>query len=617
MQLGDVRKRYISYMERRGHHIIPSASLILEGDSTTLFTVAGMQPLIPYLLGKEHKQGSRLVNSQKCFRATDIDDVGDNRHTTFFEMLGNWSLGDYFKEEQIAQCFTFLTDRTVGLGFDPERLYVTVFAGDERVGIPRDTVSAEVWKRLFAGAGIDAGIAYIGSQEDGDVRGMREGERIFFYDSGKNWWSRSGGPERMPVGEPGGPDTEVFYDFGEEYADPAFAHLCPHPNTDSGRFIEICNSVFIEYIRTETGFDSLPRRNVDFGGGLERLTAVTENTSDMFRIDVFRGVLRELESLSGFTYEQQSRSFRVIADHMRAALFLIADGVRPSNTDSGYVLRRLLREALYHLRYVLKAENATLTPLVAHFISSYRDHYPEVAECVVEPVVSAEEDQFMRTLQKGVKVFTGMAETGALIGGDVFALQSTYGFPKELTVSLAAEKGVTVSLDGYEAAMRAHRESSRQAGERRFKGGLGDSSVMSVRYHTATHLLHQALRDVLGDGVEQKGSNITPERLRFDFLHGRKLTDEEKERVEDAVNAAIQAALPVTFRDMPIEEARALGAIGVFAYGDTVRVYFIGEYSKEFCGGPHVNNTSELGMFRITSETSVSNGVRRIKAVLE
>ena len=616
MLLNEVRKRYLSYMEREGHYIAPSAPLVPKDDNTTLFTVAGMQPFIPYLLGKEHERGKRIVNSQKCFRAVDIDEVGDNRHTTFFEMLGNWSFGDYFKEKQIRQCFTFLTDSDIGLGLNPERLYITVFAGDEKNAVPRDDTAAELWKELFAGVGIDAGIAHIGSQEEGDRRGMRDGERIFFYDSGKNWWSRSGKPEDMPPGEIGGPDTEVFYDFGEAHADPAYARLKPHPNTDSGRFIEICNSVFIEYARTETGFEPLPKKNVDFGGGLERLTAVTENTPDAFRIDVFRDALRELEEHSSLSYETQPEPFRVIMDHVRAALFLIADGVRPSNTTQGYVLRRLLRGALYHLRYVLKAETVPLARIAACFIPVYREQYPEVAESDVVPVMEAEERQFAATLRNGMKKFEEFVKRG-LTGEDVFILQSTYGFPKELTVMLANERDAPVSLEGYETAMRAHRDSSRQAGEKRFKGGLGDTDPMSVRYHTATHLLHQALREVLGDGVVQKGSNITPERLRFDFSYDKKLTDEEKQQVEEKVNNAIRAALPVSCQDMPIDEARKTGAIGVFEYGDTVRVYSIGEYSKEFCGGPHVENTSELGSFRITGESSVAAGIRRIKAVLE
>ena len=616
MKLNEVRQRYVDFMRDRGHKAIGSAPLVPQEDSTTLFTGSGMQPLVPYLLGKEHQQGLRLVNSQKCFRANDIEEVGDNRHTTFFEMLGNWSLGDYFKEEQLEQYFTFLTDTEVGLGLDPQRLYVTAFAGDESIGIPRDEVSAEKWQALFASVGIDAGIAHIGSQEAGDERGIQEGERIFFYDASENWWSRSGEPENMPVGEPGGPDSEVFYDFGEEYTDPAYAHLKPHPASDSGRFLEIGNSVFMEYVRTEDGFAPLPKKNVDFGGGLERMTAATEQVADVFTIDIFSDLLQSLVAASGVSYEEQPEPFRVIADHLRGAVFAIADGVVPSNTDRGYVLRRLIREALYNLRYVLKVEEESLASLSAHFVLVYRDTYPEVETAAVAQVIGEEEEQFAKTLRNGMRELERMLKKKSLDGEAVFMLQSSYGFPKELTVSLAEEKGVAVSLDGYDEAMEKHRALSRQASEEKFKGGLSDTSDMSVKYHTATHLLHQALRDVLGDSVEQKGSNITPERLRFDFSHSEKMTDEQKQQVEEIVNEKIQAALLVSYQDMPIEEARKLGAIGVFSYDDVVRVYSVGDYSKEFCGGPHVDNTSELGKFQIKKEEAVGSGVRRIKAVL-
>ena len=616
MKLDEVRGRFLDFMRERGHSVIGSAPLVPQEDATTLFTGSGMQPLVPYLLGKEHQQGLRLANSQKCFRANDIEEVGDNRHTTFFEMLGNWSLGDYFKEEQVEQIFLFLTDSEKGLGFDPQRLYVTVFAGDKSLGIPRDEVSAEKWRALFAGVGIDAGIAHVGSQEDGDERGMQPGERIFYYDASKNWWSRSGEPEAMPVGEPGGPDSEVFYDFGEEYTDPAFAHLRAHPNTDSGRFIEICNSVFMEYVRTEDGFQPLPKKNVDFGGGLERMVAATEHTPDIFKIDVFDGLVQSLVRMSAVSYRDQPEPFRIIADHLRSAVFAIADGVVPSNTDRGYVLRRLIREALYNLRYVLKIEEESLALLSQHFIAVYRTTYPEVATAITDQVIADEEEQFAKTLRNGMRELERMLKSGSLDGKAVFMLQSSYGFPKELTVTLAEEQGVAVSLDGYDEAMEKHRALSRQASEGKFKGGLSDASDMSVKYHTTTHLLHQALRDVLGDGVEQKGSNITPDRLRFDFSHGEKMTDVQKKQVEDIVNEKIQAALPVSYADMPVEEARALGAIGVFSYDDIVRVYSVGEYSREFCGGPHVENTSDLGVFQIQKEEAVGSGVRRIKAVL-
>ena len=617
MRLSEVRKRYLTFMRSCGHQILPSASLVPTDDSTTLFTGSGMQPLVPYLLGQDHQRGARLADSQKCFRANDIDEVGDNRHTTFFEMLGNWSLGDYFKEEQIQQCFTFLTDPEIGLGLVADRLYVTVFSGDSSRGIPRDDEAAEIWRRHFADVGIDARIAHIGSQEDGDRRGMQQHERIFFYDAGKNWWSRSGPPESMPPGEPGGPDTEVFYDFGEECADPSYSHLRAHPNSDSGRFVELCNSVFMEYCRTEDSFVPLPRRNVDFGGGLERLAAVTEGTADIFCIDVFQPCIEELSRHTTLRYAEDPKPFRVVADHLRSALFIIADGVVPSTTDRGYVLRRLLRESLYNVRYVLRIpEEVSLSSLLELFVPVYLDQYPEVAAVLGSEVVRAEEQAFSATLQRGVRLFESIAARGSLTGEDVFVLQSTYGFPKELSVMLAEQRKVPVSLDGYDEAMQQHQASSRSGGEKRFKGGLADTSEKSVQYHTATHLLHQALRDVLGDSVLQRGSNITPERLRFDFAYGEKMTDEQLSHVEALVNEQIDAGLPVHHQDMPLAEAEKLGAIGLFEYTDPVRVYRIGEYSTEYCGGPHVENTAELGAFRIVKEESVAAGVRRIKAVL-
>ncbi len=617
MELNEVRKRYLDYMRDRGHSVLASAPLVPREDSTTLFTGSGMQPLVPYLLGKEHPKGTRLANAQKCFRANDIDEVGDNRHTTFFEMLGNWSLGSYFKKEQIEQCFLFLTDPNSGLGLNPERLYVSVFAGDKLLNIPRDEESAEVWRQLFTSAGVTAETAHIGSKENGDRRGIKNGERIFFYDADENWWSRSGSPDTMPVGEPGGPDTEVFYDFGDSAADPAYADMKPHPASDSGRFVEIGNSVFMQHIRTKNGFTQLPKKNVDFGGGLERLVAATEDTADIFRIDAFASCISALAERSGIAYDTRPRPFRIVADHLRAAMFIAADGVSPSNTDQGYVLRRLVRSAVYNVQYGLGIADLPLTVLVPSMVSMYADRYPEIAEERVVQTIGDEEERFITTLQKGTKVFDAIAKKGAITGEEMFTLQSTYGFPKELTISLAREKHVSVSSDGYVSAMHRHRESSRQASERKFKGGLADASDMSVKYHTATHLLHQALRDVLGNTVEQRGSNITPERLRFDFSYDRKLTDEEKKQVETVVNDKIQEGLEVRCMDMPLEEARRLGAIGTFEYGDTVRVYCIGEYSKEFCGGPHVGNTADLGSFRITKEESVAAGIRRIKAVLE
>ena len=614
MKLSEVRKKYLDFMKKEGHVIVPSSSIIPDGDATTLFTGSGMQPFVPYLLGKTHPEGKRISDSQKCFRANDIDEVGDNRHTTFFEMLGNWSLGDYFKEKQISMIFEFLIKE---LKLDPNKLYVTVFAGDEELGVPKDEESVEIWKKEFKSVGIDAKVSFIGSQEDGDKIGMKEGERIFYYDASKNWWSRSGEPKNMPIGEPGGPDTEIFYDFGEEYTDPEYAHLKPHPNTDSGRFVEVCNSVFMEYIRTEKGFEQLKQKNVDFGGGLERFVSATEGNPDIFTIDVFKNVIKELEKDTDVSYKSNPKPFRVIADHLRSALFIIMDGVEPSNTERGYVLRRLIRESIYNLRYVLKIDK-NVSKYTQMFVDVYKDQYPELETSDACNTIDTEEEKFTKTLSKGMKVIAQLLEQGKMDGEDIFTLQSTYGIPKELSLNLAKEKGINVSLDSYEDAMIKHKETSRSQSSKKFKGGLADTDEMTVKYHTTTHLLHQALRDVLGEHVEQKGSNITPERLRFDFSHKTKMTDEEKKSVENIVNQKISEAMPIVNETMTSDEARRAGAIGIFEYGDKVSVYSIGNYSKEFCGGPHVKNTGDIGgLFRITKEEAVGSGVRRIKAVVE
>lgn len=574
MKVGEVREKYLKFMQERGHVIVPGASLVPENDPTTLFTSSGMQPLVPYLLGAEHPAGTRVANSQRSFRAQDIEEVGDNRHTTYFEMLGNWSFGDYFKKEQLTWFFEFLT-KEVGISID--RLSVTCFEGDEKFGLPRDTESFEIWKSL----------------------GIPE-ERIFFYPGKKNWWSRGGPPETTPVGDPAGPDSEVFYRFDIEH-DPAFGAEC-HPNCDCGRYMEIGNSVFMQYKRTEEGFEPLPRKNVDFGGGLERITTASINNPDVFMIDIFDSFRTRLEKISGKAYQdkQFQKSFRIVMDHVRAAHALIEDGVRPSNSEQGYVLRRLLRRAIVHA-----------------------DKLGIPSGQLSEDEVSAEEERkFRETLKRGLKEF----ERGER---DAFVLFSTYGFPVELTIELAAERGEKIDEAEFKKKMREHSDLSRTASEGKFKGGLADTSDMSVKYHTATHLLQQALRDVLGPHVYQKGSNITPERLRFDFSHHAKMTDEEKRAVEEIVNKKIAEALPVTYEDLPLAEAEKRGAIGLFEekYGDKVRVYQIGNFSLEFCGGPHVTNTKELASpstklgvplrFRIAKEEAVSSGIRRIKAVLE
>ncbi len=620
MTVSEIRKKYLDFFRERGHTVIPSASLVPENDPTTLFTSSGMQPLVPYLLGEPHPQGSRLADSQKSFRAQDIEEVGDNRHTTFFEMLGNWSLGDYFKQEQLPWFFEYLTNV---VGLDPQKLYVTVFMGDAALNIPKDEEAIQIWKRLFAEKGIDAKDVVIGSEANGYEVGM-QGGRIFAYDAKKNWWSRSGTPDKMPPGEPGGPDSEVFYDFGTPH-DPKWGKEC-HPNCDCGRFMEIGNSVFMQYIKLEDGsFGKLPKANVDFGGGLERIAAAARNNSDVFLVDTFLPIIRELAAHSGKSYEdpEYQASFRIVADHVRGAVFMLGDGVVPSNTERGYIARRLIRRAVRHLDR-LGVGDGMLEKIVDYVIDAFKDHYGELdpRRNTIRGMMRDEEEKFRKTLAQGMKEFEKLAHA-TISGVDAFMLFSTYGFPVEVTEELAKERGIAVDMDAYRAEMQKHQDLSRAGSEQKFKGGLADHSEMSVRYHTATHLLHKALKMVLGPTVQQKGSNITPERLRFDFAFDRKMTDEEKKTVEGLVNAEINRELEVSYQDLPYDDAMKLGAIGLFEekYGDTVRVYKIGDFSLEFCGGPHVSNTRELAeggrKFKIQKEEAVAAGIRRIKAVLE
>jgi len=643
MTVNEIRAKYLAYFEARKHTIIPSAPIVPQNDPTTLFTGSGMQPLITYLLGAPHPKGSRLVNSQKCFRAEDIEEVGDNRHTTFFEMLGNWSLGDYFKREQLPWFFEFLTEE---IGLDPKNLYVTAFIGDEKNTVPRDTESAEIWSKLFAKKGIDAKVVEIGSEEDGYRLGM-QGGRIFYYDAEKNWWSRAGVPQNMPAGEPGGPDSEVFYDFGHSGLvahDPKFGAEC-HPNCDCGRFLEIGNSVFMQYIKQADGsFALLPKQNVDFGGGLERIAAAAQNNPDIFAIDVFADVIGLLIHFSGKEYEDKryQRSYRIVADHMRAATFMLADGVRPANTDRGYVLRRLIRRSAQHTQKLEiqngKAADSMLVRCAVSFIEKYKQAYPELgSEEAYETITSEiwkEEKQFAHTLESGMKEFEKVAKAGHIASNDAFLLFTTYGFPFEMTLELAHERGIDVDEDGFAAAMKKHREQSRAGSEQKFKGGLADQSEKTTRLHTAHHLLLKALQMVLGPTVKQRGSNITQERLRIDFSHGAKMTPEQIKDVERIVNEKIAEELPMIRSTLPKDEAEKLGAEHEFGakYPDMVTVYSLGPkeattndpqfdkaFSIEFCGGPHVENTREIaagGTFKIQKEEAVAAGIRRIKAVL-
>ncbi|MFZ1248765.1 MAG: alanine--tRNA ligase [Candidatus Saccharimonadales bacterium] len=650
MNAQQIRNAYIKYFQDRGHSEIPRAPLVLKDDPTTLFTGSGMQPLLPYLLGEAHPKGNRLVDSQTCLRAQDIEEIGDNRHTTFFEMLGNWSLGDYFKKDQLPWIWEFLTDV---VGLDPKKLYVTCYIGNEACGIPKDLESPEIWKELFKDRGIDAAAADLGSEQEAFKRGMKPGERIFFYGGKPNWWCRGGKIEDMPIGEPGGPSSEVFYEFDFVEHDSSYGEFC-HPNCDCGRYMEIGNSVFMEYVRTENGFEKLPAQNVDFGGGLERIAAAKLNKPDVFKISLLWPIIEKLQTLSGKNYEAHTNAMRVIADHLRAATFLAVDGCVPSNKEQGYVMRRLLRRAI-RFAFELGIEQNFLQEIVPVIADLYADDFPEVAgqrEQIIAVLVK-EEKAFRQTLRNGIRELDKRIEQ-MLVGtplkngqeefvdgelkkdvhGDiVFLMYDTYGFPLELTLEEVFKRSdarmYTNWRSEFDGKMEEQKLRSQTATKGVFKGGLGGQTLQHKKYHTATHLMYQALRDVLGSHVVQHGSNITEERLRFDFSHPEKMTDEQKKQVEDIVNEQIAKDLQVSFAEYPTAEATGpLGALGQFGdrYGDTVKVYkMIADgaekpFSFEICGGPHVDHTLQLAedgkKFKILKEESSSAGIRRIKAAL-
>ncbi len=642
MNAQEIRSKYLKFYKEKDHTVIPRANLVPQDDATTLFTGSGMQPLLPYLLGAKHPEGSRLVDSQTCLRAEDIEEVGDNRHTTFFEMLGNWSLGDYFKEDQLRWFFQFLVDE---VELDPNKIYVTCFIGSSEFDIPKDSESAEIWQQLFKDKGVEAKTVDIGSSDEGAKRGMKASERVFFYDADKNWWSRNGGPEQMPEGEPGGPDSEVFYEFSGIEHDEAFGENC-HPNCDCGRFMEIGNSVFMQYVKTSDGFDDLPQKNVDFGGGLERIAAAKLDSPDVFAISLMQPIIQSLEKISGKDYASHQEAMRVIADHLRASVFLALDGVTPSNKEQGYVMRRLMRRAI-RFAFDLGIHSDLIERLTPLIIDAYKDDFADLAESVdrITEVMVREEKVFRQTLRKGIKQIekkqqilevqntesNSEVENIVLTGKDLFELYDTHGFPVELSEEEAKKRSLPLSKDWkkeFEQALEEQRQRSRTATKGQFKGGLGGEGDVHKKYHTATHLMYRALREVLGDHVIQRGSNITDERLRFDFSHPDKMTDEEKSRVEDLVNERISMDLSVSWEEIPTDKALKQGAYGAFGdtYGDTVKVYSMSDdqgnkYSFEICGGPHVERTSELAedgkKFKITKEESSSAGVRRIKAVLK
>lgn len=625
MNAQEIRKKYLEFCQKNGHTVIKRAPLILHNDPTTLFTGSGMQPLLPYLLGQDHPQGTKLADSQTCLRAQDIEDVGDNRHTTFFEMLGNWSMGEYFKRQQIEWFFEFLTEI---VGLDPHKIYVSCFIGDEKNNIPRDDEAAQIWQEVFAKKGIEAKIVELDSAENGDKLGM-QGGRIFFYNDKENWWSRGGGIDSTPIGDPCGPDSEVFYDFGEQHHDASFGQA--HPASDSGRFMEIGNQVFMQYRRLDDGsFEPLKRKNVDFGGGLERIAAAAIDSPDVFKISLLQPIIKKLESLSGEEYATHTASMRVIADHLRAAVFLAVDGCVPSNKEQGYVMRRLLRRAIRY-SFDLGIEQNFLEEVVPVIADLYEADFPEVKENreSIIAVLVKEEKAFRQTLRKGLRQMQHYIDDG-LTGEELFTLYDTFGFPVELSTEEAYKQGIKLSDNWrteFDARMAEQRQRSKTARKGQFHGGLEGTEPIHLKYHTATHLLGAALRKVLkAPDLQQHGSNITSERLRFDFNHN-KLTPEEKQAVEDQVNAWIDADLPVSYQVYPTDEALKMDAIGAFGerYGDKVKVYSIGEgdnvVSFEVCGGPHVEHTGVLAeggkRFKINKEESSSAGIRRIKAVLK
>ncbi|MDB5183894.1 MAG: alaS [Candidatus Saccharibacteria bacterium] len=666
MNTETIRSEYLKFFTERGHKVIKRAPLVLQGDPTTLFTGSGMQPIIPYLLGEPHVDGKRLVDSQTCLRAQDIDDIGDNRHTTFFEMLGNWSLGDYFKQQQIEWMFEFL-DTVVGL--DMSKLYVTCFIGAPEYEIEKDTEAANVWKKLFEAKGLPSGEAEIGSEEEGYSKGIKDGERIFYYDGSKNWWSRNGAPESTPIGDPCGPDSEMFYLFDSVEHNTDFGEFC-HPNCDCGRFMEIGNNVFMAYRKVADGkFEKLEYPNIDHGSGLERIAAAKLNDPDVYKISLMWPIIEKLQSISGKKYEDNLESMRVIADHLRAATFLAVDGCIPSNKEQGYVMRRLLRRAI-RFAFDLGIEQNFLEQVVPVIADLYHNDFPEVAEnrdSVIATLVK-EEKSFRNTLRKGLKEFDKIADQkkdlwtyedanddeifedtkylipepvhngkkewikiqgNAITGKDIFLLQDTYGFPWPLSVEEATNRNIAITKDwatSQHAEMEEQRNRSRTAVKGEFKGGLGGDALIHKKYHTATHLLQSALRELFGDQVRQHGSNITEERLRFDFSLDHKMTPEEIAKAEELVNSWIQQDLPVWFTMYPTQEALDMGAIGPFGerYGDSVKVYQMGKdaqmASLEICGGPHVDHTGQLAedgkVFKIVKEEASSAGIRRIKAAL-
>lgn len=614
MTAKDIIQKYIAFFEKRGHKRIPNASLVPENDPTTLFTSSGMQPLVPYLLGEAHPQGKRLVNVQNCFRAQDIDEVGDNRHITFFRMLGNWSLGGYFKARQLPWFFEFLTEE---LSIDPERLYVSVFKGYET--IPTDTESEKIWRDIFEKAGIDPK------------------NRIFFYGADKNWWSRAGGPKEMPEGEIGGPDSEVFYDFQTPH-DEKYGEHC-HINCSCGRYLEIGNSVFMQYVRKVKGFEPLPKQNVDFGGGLERLIAVTENQQDIFQTSLFAPIISTIENTTTKNYGSYQKEMRIICDHLISSVFMISNNVTPSNKEQGYILRRLLRRGLDNF---YNMGGTDTSPIIESIIERYKETDPDLPTSFekIKNTILEEKEAYETTLKKAKDyIFKKYQMVGDELKGkvkispdDAFFLYSSHG----LSPTQIKNLGYVFDEQKFAEKMRDHQALSRKGAKKKFAGGLADHKEKTIMGHTATHLMHQAIIDVLGNYVHQTGSNITSERIRFDFNYEKKITDEQLNKVKEIVNEKIRENLRVYFEIMPLKKAKEIGAIGLFdeKYSDTVKIYFIGggpsspsddgssrqshtrPYSIEFCGGPHVDFTKKLKKFKIIKQENLGKNQKRLYAIV-
>jgi alanyl-tRNA synthetase len=604
MGIDEIRQRYLDFFKKRDHVEISPSPLVIDSDPTTLFTSSGMQQLIPYLKGEKHPEGKRLVDSQPSIRMQDLDEVADNRHFSFFEMLGNWSLGDYFKKEQLTWVWEFFTKE---LSLDPKRLHVSVFEGN--ADVPKDTESFEIWRSL----------------------GVSE-NHIHFYGTDKNWWSRAGAPDKMPVGEIGGPDSEIFFEFEEVEHDPNFGKFC-HPNCDCGKFLEIGNSVFMQYQKTEDArlpdgqgkLVELLQKIVDFGGGLERIAAAVLDCSDVFRIDMFSGIIKKIEEEIGINYGSdgdKDRSFRIIADHLRASCNLLAEGIIPGNKLHGYALRRLIRRAMFHFHLLGSGISGGA---VSHVAEDLRKFYPNIDKNweLVEENLSAEATRFEAALKRGLTSLTKAVSDGFQIDGQfAFNLYQNEGFPLELTSEILKQNGISFTPEeknDFESEFEKHKEASRSASSGMFKGGLAEASEITTKLHTVTHLLHTSLRQILGEHVGQKGSHITSERLRFDFSHSNKLSDDEIKQVENLINLKIKENLPVSFIETTLPEAIKSGALHFFAekYGEKVKVYKIGNFSLEVCGGPHVTNTGLIGDVNIIKQEKIGAGIIRLYASLK